>query len=174
LSERLAKLAVGAFLSATTLLAQASESPLARLKVDGKKIGWDGVELGMSVVQAERRIGTTLALTPTGRKCGGFVVDVERGTLRLTLGFPGAKPGAKIDSLYVHFEGYQVLADRDALVAELKRAAPEAVYLPPPAHPEIAESESPAPAYLVGPGQDAVAVLEPGSGLRLTTRACFG
>ena len=163
-----------AFFAAASLFAQATESPLARLRVDGKKVGWDAVELGMSIVQVERRTGMTLALTPTGRTtCGAYVVDVERGTLRLSLGFPSAKPGAKLESLEVHFEGYQVVARRSDLVAELKRAAPGATYLPPRDQPNLAEAEAPAPTYLL-PGEEGYAArLEPRVSLRLARRTCL-
>jgi hypothetical protein len=171
---RIALLAVAMAVGAAGVFAQATETPLARLVVEGKKVGWDGVELGMSVVQAERRLGTSLALTAAGRPCAAYVVDVERGTLRLTLGFPSQKPGAKIESIYVNFEGYQVLADRDRLVAELKKVAPAAAFLPSSREPELTEATAPNPAYSLGVPGDYVAVVEPGAGLRLTSRACSG
>jgi hypothetical protein len=165
---------VGLAVGAASLLAQASETPLARLVVSDKRVGWDGIELGMSVVQVERRLDTSLALSATKRSCGAFLVDVERNTLRLTLGFPSAKPGAKVESIYVNFEGYQVLADRDKLVAELKRVAPAATFLPSAREPELTEATAPNPAYSLGVPGDFVAVVEPGAGLRLTTGACAG
>lgn len=162
------------FLGSATLFAQATESPLARLRLDPKHTGWDGVELGMSFVQAERRAGTTLPLTevPTA-ECGRYRVQIERDTLRLTLGFPSAKPAAKLDYLYVHFEGYQVLAKRDELVAELKRIAPGVVYFAPAATPEVAESEAAVPTYAL-PGEAGFAIrIEPGAGALLTRRDCL-
>jgi hypothetical protein len=141
--------------------------------VDGKKVGWDGVELGMSVVQAERRVGLTLALAPSGTKpCGGFAVDVERGTLRLTLGFPSARPGAKVETLYVHFEGYQVLAKRGDLVEELKRIAPQATYSAPREYPDLPEADAADPVFLLPGDANAALRIEPGKGLLLARRDC--
>ena len=90
----------------------------------------------MSSVQVERRIGVTLAMnqgssSSAAESCRKFTVTVERDTLLLTLGFPSSKPGAKLQSIYVHFEGYQVTAKQEALVAELKEKIPGASYLPP-------------------------------------------
>lgn len=165
--------AVSAAVSAA-LFAQARESALARLRIDGKKVGWDGIDLGMSLVQAERLTGSTLALTQAGEKrCGAWVVAVERETLRLTIGFPSARPGAKIDSIYVHFEGYQLLAKRDDLVAELKRLAPQAVFFAPPSRPDVAEADAADPTYAL-PGDAGYAVrIVPEDGLMLTRRECI-
>lgn len=160
---------------AGALLAQATETPLARLEAKAGKIGWDGVSLGMSSVQVERRTGITLAMqaNPSAAgSCRAFLVTVERGTLRMTLGFPTSKPGAKLQSLYVHFEGYQVTAKRDALVSELKERIPGAAYAPPNLVPPPAEADDPAPSYFV-PGSDAAARLVPGDGLWLTLRECL-
>jgi hypothetical protein len=166
---------VSAFVLAATLSAQAVESPLSRLHIDAKKVGWDNIEIGISIVQAERRSGLTLALTAIpSAQCGRYRVDIERDTLRLTLGFPGSKPGAKLDYLFVHFEGYQVLAKRDELVAELKRIAPGAVYFAPAKLPDLAEADAADPMYAL-PGEAGLAVrVEPGAGLLLTRRDCMG
>jgi hypothetical protein len=168
-------LGVAGALLAGSLLAQATETPLARLGVAGGKVGWDGVTLGMSSVQAERRTGVTLAMQENrgaAATCRAYVVTVERGTLRLTLGFPSSKPGAKLQSLYVHFEGYQVTAKQDALMRELKEKVPGATYLPPDLTPPPSEATDPAPSYLI-PGTDYAARLVPGDGLWLTLRSCL-
>ncbi len=168
---------VGVALLAGALSAQPTETPLERLQVDGGKVGWDGITLGMSSVQAERRAGETLAMRaaegaspPT---CQTYTVSVERGTLRLTLGFPSAKPGAKLQSIFVHFEGYQVTARVEALVAELKAKAPGASYLPRSGAAARTEHDDLAPAYLL-PGDGGYAArLLPGDGLLLTLRDCL-
>jgi hypothetical protein len=164
-------------LLASSLLAQATESPLADLEVDKGKVGWDGITLGMSVVQVERRTGLTLALqdgggTSTFSACRAYLVSVERGTIRLTLGFPSAKPGAKLQSIYVHFEGYQVTAKREPLIAELKRLIPGVSYMPQTGTPPHSEPDDPTPEYDL-PGGEYAARLVPGDGLWLTLRDCL-
>jgi len=170
-------LGVAGALLAGSLLAQATETPLARLAVEKGKTGWDGVTLGMSSVQVKRRTGVTLAMqenkgATAAATCRAYTVTVERGTLRLTLGFPSSKPGAKLQSLYVHFEGYQVTARQEALVRELKEKVPGATYLPPSFTPPPAEAADPAPSYLI-PGTEYAARLVPGDGLWLTLRSCL-
>ena len=108
-------LGIAGALLAGSLLAQATETPLAgsssrTARSDGtaspsacRSSRWSagpGVTLAM-----QRREGKAAA-----SGCKAYLVGVERGTLRLTLGFPTAKPGAKLQSIYVHFEGYQVTA----------------------------------------------------------------
>jgi hypothetical protein len=158
------------------LLAQATETPLARLEVSGGKVGWDGVALGMSSVQVERRTGVTLAMQSgtesSAATCRAFTVTVERDTLSLTLGFPTSKPGAKLQSIYVRFEGYQLTAKQEALVRELKEKIPGAAYQPPKLTPPPAEADDPAPAYLI-PGTETAARLVPGDGLWITLRTCL-
>lgn len=168
-------LGIAATLLAGGLLAQATETPLARLEVAGGKVGWDGITLGMASVQVERRTGVTLAMQPASGKtpsCRAYSVTVERDTLRLTLGFPSAKPGAKVQSIYIQFEGYQVTAKQEALVKELKEKIPGAAYLAPQVTPVPAESADPAPVYLV-PGTEVAARLVQGDGLWLTLRSCL-
>ncbi|MEO7793921.1 MAG: hypothetical protein ABIV06_04045 [Thermoanaerobaculia bacterium] len=164
-------------LLAGSLFAQAAETPLARLEADGGKFGWDSITLGMSSVQVERRTGVTLAMqersaSSTEGACMAFSVTVERGTLRLTLGFPSSRPGAKLQSVYVHFEGYQIAAKREALVRELKEKVVGATYQPPKIQPPPAEVDDPAPSYLL-PGGEYAARLVPGDGLWITLRECL-
>lgn len=171
-------LGIAGTLVAGSLLAQAAETPLARLETTGAKVGWDDITLGMSSVQVERRTGVTLAMeqnpaASAARTCRAYTVTVERATLRLTLGFPSSKPGAKLQSIYVHFEGYQVTAKQEALVAELKAKLPGASYLPPSGAAPAGEAADPAPAYLI-PGDGGYAArLVPGDGLWLTFRDCL-
>lgn len=169
------KFGIAGAMLAGSLLAQATESPLARLEAKAGKVGWDGISLGMSAVQVERRSGITLAMQSNpvaADACRAFVVTVERGTLRMTLGFPTSKPGAKLQSIFVHFEGYQLAAKREALVRELKERLPGAAYSAPRVPPSPAEADDPAPAYLV-PGSDNAARLLPGDGLWITLRECL-
>lgn len=166
--------ALALFLLAVSSAAQPGEPALALLEVSAKRAGWDGVELDMSMVQAERRLGLPLAPEAKARAgCGPHAVDVDRNTLRLTLGFSGLKPGAKIETLYVHFEGYQVLTPKAALVAELLRLAPGASLMPDAAQPAAGVEETERPSYAL-PGTGGFAIrLDPGAGLLLTYRRCL-
>ena len=164
-------------LVAGALLAQATETPLARLEAAGGKTGWDGITLGMSSVQVERRTGVTLAMQSSSGSskagsCRAYTVSVERDTLRLTLGFPSSKPGAKLQSIFVQFEGYQVTAKLEALVKELKEKVPGVSYQPSKLSPAPTEADDPAPTYLI-PGSEYAARLVAGDGLWVTLRSCL-
>lgn len=170
-------LGIAGTLIAGSLLAQATETPLARLETAGGKVGWDDITLGMSSVQVERRTGVTLAMqespaSTAGKTCRAYTVTVERGTLRLTLGFPTSKPGAKLQSIFVHFEGYQVTAKSAELVAELKSRIPGVTYMPQTGIPPHTEPDDPAPEYYL-PGNIYAARLVPGDGLWLTLADCL-
>ena len=170
-------LGIAGTLVAGALLAQATETPLARLEAAGGKTGWDGITLGMSSVQVERRTGVTLAMQSSSGaskagSCRAYTVSVERDTLRLTLGFPSSKPGAKLQSIFVQFEGYQVTAKLEALVKELKEKVPGASYQPPKMTPPPTEADDPAPTYLI-PGSEYAARLVAGDGLWITLRSCL-
>jgi len=149
--------------------------PLEGLEITAKRIGWDGIELGMSFVQAERRFGTTLPLTenPNG-KCGRFVSASERGGLSIQVGFPSTKPGAKIETMFVRFEGQQVTVDAAALVASLRAKAPDATYVPDEDLPATTEADHPAPSFELTRGDEHwVIQLRPRDGLFLARRDCL-
>lgn len=164
-------------LAAATLVAAedgATEDPLAGLEVSADGVGWDGIRLGMSLVQAERRFGVTLALDGRPKaRCAQFVAGAERGGLNLSVGFPSAKPGAKIDTIFVQFEGYQVAANSQALIASLKRKIPTAKYLPDPTMPERTEAEDLSPKYAVDGKVPAVIHLRVRDGVMITRPECL-
>jgi hypothetical protein len=147
--------------------------PLAALEVGGEAVGWDGVRVGMSLVQAERRFGGALSLTEIpGSRCGRFAASAERNGLDLRVGFPAAKPGAKIETLFVRFEGYQIAATTADLVASLKAKQPAVRYVPDPALPDRPEATDPAPVYELPTKTPLAISLRPRDGLLIGPLAC--
>jgi hypothetical protein len=159
---------------ATASLAQAAD-PLAGLELTEKRIGWDGVGLGMSKVQAENRFGLPLSLMEKPRaRCGRFVVAAEREGQVLEVGFTDARPAAKIEDLNVRFEGEQAQAGMADLLASLLKIAPDATYVPDPQFPEQTEATDPAPVYRIVRRKQSLAVqLRPGDGVRVTASDCL-
>ena len=148
--------------------------PIPLFEVEDGQPGWDGVRLGLSLVQAERRLGTTLALAPRGSRpvCSAYAAETERNGIRLVLGFASARPGARIESLWVRFEGEQVAANGADLVAALRRHAPTATYR---ARSDVAEADDPEPTFLLGgEGRGAAVRLVPREGMLLAGTACLG
>lgn len=147
--------------------------PLEGLEAGAGWVGWDGIRIGMSLVQAERRFGGALSLTEVpGSRCGRFAASAERDGLDLRVGFPVAKPGAKVESLFVRFEGYQVVATAAQLAASLKAKLPAARYLPDPSTPDRPEADDPAPVYELPGPTPLVVALRPRDGLLIGPPDC--
>lgn len=149
------------------------DDPLAGLEISEDGVGWSGIRLGMSVVQAERRFGATLAIENGSKgKCGKFAAGAERDGLNVAIGFPSPKPGAKVETIYVQFEGYQVAANAQDLIASLRRKAPAARYLPDPDLPDRNEANDPSPRFEVDGKVPAVVHLRTREGLMISRRDC--
>jgi hypothetical protein len=148
----------------------AAAEPLARLESKPAP-GWDGVRLGMSLVAVERRVGRTLAVEGAEGQpvCSRFAAQADHNGYRLVLGFPAAKPGAKLESLWVQFAGAEASLGPGPLAAALERRLPEARYLGSAA----SEAEDPLPVYEL-PAKDAALRLSPRDGMLLALRGCLG
>jgi hypothetical protein len=148
--------------------------PLARLDLD--PAGWDGIRLGMSLVQLERRLGTTLPLSPRGAQpvCSAFATQGDYDGYRLVLGFAAAKPGAKLESLWVQFSGAEAGASAAALGDALRRRAPTATYVPAAGAPPGSEATDAKPAFDL-PGKSAARVrFTPRDGVLIALAGCGG
>jgi hypothetical protein len=158
--------------------ARAADPPglLDLLEVEGGKLGWDGIQIGMSLVQAERKLGVTLALDKgVASGCPAYVAGGQRRGASLTLGFPSPKPGAKIEWLRVRFAGEaQVVATGAQLAAALRDKHPAAQWIPPGDQPGIAEADDYTPAYTIE-GKEPLAVeFVPSESMTLALRRCLG
>jgi hypothetical protein len=150
---------------------------LDKLEIADGKLGWDGVTLGMSLVQAERKLGVTLGLDKgVASGCPAFVASAQRNGVTLTLGFPSAKPGAKVEWLRVRFGGEAlVVASAAELVAALRAKHPAAAWIRPADQPELAEADDYTPAYEIGGGKEPFVVeFVPRESLTLALRRCAG
>lgn len=151
----------------TASSSSAADEPLGRL--EAKPVpGWDGVRLGMSLVSLERRVGRTLAIDRAAGQpvCSRFAAQADHNGYRLVLGFPAAKPGARLESLWVQFAGAEASLGPGQLGAALKRRLPEARYL----GSATSEEEDPLPVYEL-PASDATPNTAGGTAaLRLAAR----
>jgi len=164
-------LAMIAALSAPTRAQPESGNPLGLLTLEKGKLGWDGVELGMSLVQAERRVGSTLSVDRYDQSCPAYVTQAERNGLQLTLGFASPKPGAKIEWLRVRFEGIQVLASGAELMAALRELLPEAKWRQ---EPGVSEEDDLRPTFeIAGKKETLIVRLLPREAMILTTPDCL-
>lgn len=175
----------GGVTAAALLLALGGAPPLAaqpgqaltKLVVEDGHLAWDDIRLGLSLVQAERKLGVTLALSknPESNPCAKFVTEAERGGLTLTLGFASPKPSAKVAWLKVRFEGAQIASSASDLAAELRARFPGAEWIRPAASPDLAEADDLSPTYTVPGGKEPQALrFAPREWMELGTPGCFG
>jgi hypothetical protein len=149
---------------------------LAALDAGGDKLGWDGIQLGMSLVQAERKLGVTLGLEKgVSKGCPAFVASGTRNGVTLTMGFPNPKPGAKIEWLRVRFGGESlVLASGPELAAALRAKLPEVAWIAPADQPGATEAEDYTPAYRVPGKEPAVVEFVPRESMTIAYERCAG
>lgn len=164
-----------ALFGARPATAQAAD-PLWGLELEKGRLSWDGVALGHSLVQAERKIGTTLAVEPSSDSgpCAPYVARSDHHGLSLTLGFRSPKPGAKIEWLRVRFEGAQVMASASDLVAALRVKFPAAEWIRPSAPADLVEADDLAPSFVIPGGKEPQAVrFAPREAMLLAAPACL-
>ena len=153
----------------------ASPGLLARLSVEDGYLSWDGLRVGMSLVQAERKIGVTLALDRNrDQPCPVWVANADFHGQSITVGFPTPKPGAKIQWIQVRFRGALVQAGANELVPALHSRLPEAVWVPPAEHPDLAEADDLQPDFTLEGKEPQALRLAPREWLVLSTRPCIG
>ena len=150
--------------------------PLARLDLGPP--GWDGLRLGMSLVQLERRLGVTLPVSPGAGQpvCSRFATRGDYDGYRVVLGFSAAKPGAKLESLWVQFGGGEAGASAAGLAAALRHRVPQAAYQPDPKDPAESEAADPRPIYSLSaqPGEPAAVIrFFPRDGALIALRSCL-
>jgi len=172
----LAGIALACAVASPPPLAAQSGQALSKLALEEGLLSWDGIRLGLSLVQSERKLGLTLALSknPETNPCAKFVTEAERGGLTLTLGYASPKPGAKIAWLRVRFEGEQIASSARDLAAELRARFPGAEWIHPAAKPDLVETDDLSPTYLI-PGKEPQAVrFAPREWMELAAPSCFG
>jgi hypothetical protein len=137
--------------------------PVKQISLRRGRLGWGGVEVGMSRREAERAVGRRLP-PPEQRPgpCGRQVVPVEivRQPLALEIDASGEGRVAAIRLLLRDPRGEAGTID---LVRALKARFPEAVYAPLPETGAVPEALNPRPLYRLPEG--GFAAVEPAAGL---------
>lgn len=163
-------------LGAPPIAAQGGQA-LSKLAIEDGYLSWDGIRVGLSLVQSERKLGVTLALSknPEANPCAKYITEAERGGLTLTLGFASPKPSAKVAWLKVRFEGDQIASSASDLAAELRARFPTAEWIRPANQPDLVETDDLSPTYTVPGGKEAQAIrFAPREWMELAAPTCFG
>ena len=149
---------LGVVLVSGALLAQGGGEALDPLVLDDGLISWDGIRLGMTIPQIERRVGATVAIQKSPEPgCPTWIAAAEHHGLSLTIGFPSPKPSAKAESIRVRFEGNLIQASGPDLVAALLKKFPDARWLPPKEPAGITVEDDLEPDFSI-PGKEAQVV----------------
>lgn len=136
------------------------------------RLGWRGLHLEMSRRQAERALGTALAVEELEAPvCGTHFAEVAHGGRTLTLQLGGGGPAARVESLHLSLP-----APRTPVV-ELKQAVktrlPELRYRPSAYEPDLSEGRDSTPLYVLASQPDQALLLKPEEGLYLALAGCL-
>lgn len=148
---------------------------LSRLAIEDGFLAWDGLRVGMSLVQAERKLGVTLALERHREaSCPAWIANADYRGQSVTVGFPSPKPGAKIQWIRVTFRGALVQAGANELVAAIHERLPSAVWVPPGEQPGLTEADDLEPDFAIEGKEPQGLRLAAREWMILATRACLG
>ena len=160
-------------LGATAGIGQQTDA-LDKLSLDDGLLSWDGVRLGMSIPQIERRVGATIALQKSKTPgCPTFIATAEHHGLTMTIGFTSPKPSGKADWISIRFEGYQIQASGADLVASLKQKIAGVEWLPPAEPAGITEADDLEPDFAVPGKEPQVIRFYPRESMLLAKKSCL-
>ena len=159
---------------ATALLAQGG-GVLDKLTLDDGLLSWDGVRLGMTIPQIERRVGATVAIQKSKEAgCPVWIAEAEHHGILLTIGFPSPKPSGKVESIRVRFDSALTMASGRDLATALRAKFPDLQWLPPKEPAGIKEEDDLEPDYSVSGKEPQIVRLYPRESLVLGKASCIG
>lgn len=131
--------------------------PIKQMTLRKGRLGWGGVEVGMTFEQAERAIGRRLpALGSASRDelCGWYAVDVEvlRQPLRLEFSAEGGE--SRLQAIWLLLRSPAGGLRPEPIVRALKARFPGLEYVPSPHAPDLAEASNPKPLYRLAEGTE--------------------
>jgi hypothetical protein len=147
---------------------------LDKLSLDDGLLMWDGVRLGMTIPQIERRVGATIAIQKSKEPgCPAFTAQAEHHGLSLTIGFPSPKPSGKAEWIRVRFEGHQIQSSGVDLAASLRQKVPGVEWVPPAEPAGIPESDDLEPDFAVPGKEPQVVRFYPRESMILAKKSCL-
>ena len=133
----------------------------------GGYLGWNGVMLEMTIDQVEERVGFALEpkqyRAPEG--CRGVGANIEYRDLSLFLCFRGDLSNQRLALIFVRRPSPCPLRD---IVQQLKTLVPSLEYQPNFKAPNVSESESQKPIYVVAQDPDQGVLVGPTEGIWVT------
>lgn len=119
------------------------------------RLGWGGLEVGMTFRQAELVLGHRLpALGSADRDelCGTYPLETDLMRQPLRLEFSAEAGDSHLQAFWLPLHGRSSPPGRDAIVAALRARFPKLEHVPSPHAPDLPEEKNPQPLYRVPDG----------------------
>lgn len=129
------------------------------------RLGWGGLEVGMTFRQAELVLGRRLPALGSALQdelCGYYHLEAELMRQPLRLEFSAEAGDSHLQALWLPVASRAGAASRDDIVAALHARFPDLEYLPSPFNPGVTEAENPKPLYRIPEGGGMIFVLPGG------------
>lgn len=114
------------------------------------RLGWGGLEEGMTFEQAERALGQRLPALGSASQdqlCGYYHLETELMGQPLRLEFSAEAGESRLQAIWLPLTSRAGRPSRDQIVEALHARFPELEYLPSQFAPDVPEAENPRPMY---------------------------
>lgn len=129
------------------------------------RLGWGGLEVGMTFRQAELVLGRRLPALGSALQdelCGYYHLETDLMRQPLRLEFSAEAGDSHLQALWLPVASRAGAASRDDIVAALHARFSHLEYLPSPFSPGVTEAENPKPLYRIPEGGGMIFVLPGG------------
>ena len=128
------------------------------------RLGWGGLEVGMTFKQAELVLGRRLPALGTALQdelCGYYHLETDLMRQLLRLEFSAEAGESHLQAIWLPLRSRSGPAGRDEIVAALYARFPKLEHIPSPHEPDLPEEKNPQPLYRVPEGGEMIFV-QPG------------
>lgn len=119
------------------------------------RLGWGGLEIGMTFRQAERALGRRLPELDSAEKddlCGYYPLEAELMRQAVRLEFATEAGESHLQAIWLPLASRAGSASRGDIVAALHARFPKLEYIPSPHEPDVPEEKNPQPLYRLAEG----------------------
>lgn len=127
-----------------------SVDPIHQITLRQGRLGWGGLEEGMSFEQAERALGRRLPALGSASQdqlCGYYHLEAELMGQPLRLEFSAEAGESRLQAIWLPLTSRAGKPSRDQIIEALHARFPEIEYVPSQFAPDLPEAENPRPLY---------------------------